>query len=227
MDNFDTLLTNALNPLHQHIIVAQCLVEIQEMSDEYDMPILTGAEKDDFLVDKHGQVVYPTIEKAGEAGMYNYLNERGINVVFANDLVSEIHGIDAIAFNTNTNKYIICESKGTVSSIKSKREYLAKTKDKGRQLSWKWCWSSICEMALYGPSAKTFLDLYKPYLTNNVERLLSVTSLKKHSQGYVIEKTTVFDETSLQQVDFLAVEKQIEKQYQWLKQIEDGKPTNL
>jgi len=72
----------------------------------------------------------------------------GAEIIFANDLSMDIHGIDAIAFHPQTHQYLICEPKGTSSErFRHFSYYLRKAWRKGRQLSHDWCLASILDYA--------------------------------------------------------------------------------
>ena len=174
----------SLNPLHSFILIAQALKQImlteygeQNTYPEVIIPTADSWITEEFPKASSGQILYPNKELGGVAGLYTWLQQHSYQVIFANDLAQEIHGIDAIAKSPYEDSYLICESKGTTHPFKTPREYLKKTKSKGRQLTWKWCWRSLIDMAELGPTANTFLDVLPVFLEGRVKRLLSVTKL--------------------------------------------------
>jgi hypothetical protein len=163
-----------------------------------------------------GKCVYPSLEHVGTAGLYQWLLLQRWKVLFANDLAYTIHGIDAIAHDVRRNVFLVCEAKGTELPFKSPGAYLLRTA-KGRQLSWQWCWSSLVDFADSAPTARAFLELFKPMIfQDNVERLLSVTRAKRVKNGFVIRETRIWHEPELQQVEPLRIRKNWTKERRWL-----------
>lgn len=228
MDNSDQLLffadilESAKNPLHQFILRATVLQKVTERLygdlSHKQIPSYAKVTTSSFHRNSQGTIIYPDKESGGVAGLYYYLLTHDYEIIFANDLGLEIHGIDAVAKNKTTGHYIICESKGTsLSRIKTPAYYLKKTKHKGRQLSWEWCWASLVDFAETGTTAYIFLELVKPFLSGAVERLLSATLLKRTSNGFKIKETKIWQEPDFQApwlTDF-----QFKKQKDWLNQI--------
>lgn len=221
-----------INPLHQYILVAEMGLKYWERCNENGFSNIYLGEKyltclpkssfknsfDNFM----DKVIYPDVETAGIAGLYNELNKKtDYRIIFSNELAYEIHGIDALAYNKEENQYLICEAKGTTIQKKSPSYYLKNTKKRGRQLSWQWCWNCIIDFAEFPATANVFLEIYKSIILNqNVKRLLSVTFCRKINDGYLIQKTRTWDENELNSYEWFNQKKDFSKQKGWLEQIE-------
>ncbi len=205
------------NPLEELIYTAKvndALWDLQNENEFSDIQIYdqfltklpVDAEIDEFPKE-NGIIIYPDIETAGIAGLFIEINKLAhCKVIFSNELAYEIRGLDAIAQNSKSHKLLFCEAKGTMRPLKSPISYLRKTKNKGRQLSWEWCWNSLCEFAEFPVTANAFLHVVGPFVRNvDIERLLVITLCFKHKAGYSIDKSVLFYEVDLDH-------------YEWLKQ---------
>ena len=94
--------------------------------------------------------------------------------------------------------------------------YLRRTRAKGRQLSWQWCWQSLVDHALVATTAPAFLALIEPFLDGAVERLLAVTVLTREEAGWRIANTHVWREPELATVPELAAPYELKRQRRWL-----------
>ncbi len=177
-------LTSPLNPLHHYLIVAKINSKFWELCNDkkfsniylgnnYLIPLPKGSNQVSFPT-YNGKCIYPDIAMAGVAGLYRELTKNSnYKIIFSNELAYEIHGIDALAYNKKENQYLICEAKGTTIGEKSPAYYLKKTKKRGRQLSWQWCWNCIIDFAEFPATANVFLELYGPLILHtNIKRLL-------------------------------------------------------
>jgi len=228
----------AINPLHHIIQIAELNNELWQIENENNfskinlgdhyltkLPIESTSEPFPHI---NGYTIYPSIEKLGVAGLFNELKKRSnYEVIFSNDLAYEIHGIDAIAYDPSTEEYLICEAKGTRRAIKNLLFYLKKTKQKGRQLSWEWCWASLIDFAEFPPTANVFLELYDKFISNkNVSRLLSVTKGFKYHVGYIIRETKLFFENELHKYDWLTQTINTVELHKWIGEIDRSKIDN-
>jgi len=230
MNDFDRLLEQAINPLHRIILIANALVEMQEIANKDNLPTtllpeLTLPYSNHFTLSHYpcttdGDSIYPSKELAGVAGLYRYLQENNYTVIFANDFSYDIHGIDAVAIHKNTGKILICEAKGTsLAKIKSFSSYLKKTKHKGRQLSNEWCWTSLVDFAFQGPTAGIFLQLLSPMINYEADRLLTVSQLNTEKNGFTVIHTKTWSEAEMQSRSWFAKPYVLTKQHQWLDEI--------
>ncbi len=225
----EQLFEQAQNPLHKLILIAISLKEVlaHQFQDipgnplpELDLPYIGLLQQDTFPTTSQGTPCYPGKELAGVAGLYDHLQERGCQVIFANDLSLDIHGIDAIAYDPQLDTYLLCEAKGTSGKIKNYPYYLKNTKTKGRQLSREWCWVSFTDCAFQGATAAIFLKLLRPVLDGNYRRLLSVTRLEDCQQGYCAVENRTWEEEEMSCSDWFAKPYNLEKQQRWMAEIE-------
>ena len=71
-------------------------------------------EEEDFPTGPDGAPRYPSAELGGVAGLHHWLSEQNLGeVVFANDLSWEVRGVDAVVRDRHSDRYILCEAKGT------------------------------------------------------------------------------------------------------------------
>jgi len=184
--------TGSPNPLAQLIGVA--LENLRLAAEEF--PAVPGGlplapwsgsfASTPFPTDIAGKPLYDTVESAGEAGLYEALDaDPELEVLWTGALAWQGQGIDAIARNRQTGGYVICEAKGTQHAIAaSPLPYLRATRHKGRQLSWQWCWGSLVDMADFPTTALAFLCLLEPMLQSRCERLMTITQVERHGQGF-------------------------------------------
>ena len=218
------LLKQAVNPLHSFAIIAQSLQEALRLQiDEHDdsYPLLPHASRfekpDDFPV-IDGKPAYPNRDLGGVAGLYGLLLEKNLEVIFANDLALEQHCIDAVAYDKARNCFVLCEAKGTTASkIRHPGRYLAKTRHKGRQFSWRWCWQSLVDFAEVATTAGLFLELVEPFLEGRVERLLCVSRLQQvgKEQFVLLDERQCWEEPQLNEIPWLAASHDLDKQRGW------------
>lgn len=233
MENLETIIQEqaqqAVNPLHNLVLIATVLTKVLAL--EYgkismQLPELELPYADRFLIDQFPQndndgISYPTKELGGIAGLYQELLKMGYTVIFANDFALNIHGIDVVAIKQEEGKYIICEAKGTGSKkIKNFSHYLKKTKDKGRQMTWEWCWASLVDFALQAGTAGIFLKLLEPFLEEKVSRLISVTRLARCQGGYVVRESKIWVEEEISAHKPFAEKYDLSKQMKWYREIQ-------
>ena len=227
--DFENILNMAINPLHKVMIIASTLqgtLESQYGQKASVLPELELAYSDKFKIDKFNKdenqnVLYPTKEIAGVAGLYTWLKDRKYEVIFSNDFSLDIHGIDAVAHDKQTNEYIICEAKGSsLSKIKSFPGYLKKTKKKGRQLSYEWCWASLTDYAFQASTAGIFLKLLEPTIIKKIKRLLCVSLLKETTSGYAIRDIKVWKEEEMNKKAWFKKPYDLSKQLDWYQEIQ-------
>lgn len=165
-----------------------------------------------------GAPVYPTRELGGVAGLYNWITDQNLgDVVFANDLSWEVRGVDAVYRDHRTGRYVLCEAKGASNPIAGgPLSYLRRTRSKGRQLSWEWCWTTLVDFACVGTTAPAFLNLLKPFLQGQVDRLLCVTELRPENNGWRIVQSKTWREEELLKVPELALAYDLDRQRVWM-----------
>ena len=97
---------------------------------------------------------------------------------------------------------LIYEAKATGRPIaKSCNRYLRKTRHKGRQLSWRWCWATLTECACLGASAYAFLKLARPIIERQCDRRLLVSRCAWEGAEWRTEEIRVFEEQELAPVE--------------------------
>ena len=138
------------------------------------------------------KIGYRNVEIAAIAKSINYVKKFEEEVIYENTVSMKLHGIDMI---TKANsKYIFYEIKGTTKKLRTPKYYLKKTKNKGRQLSWFWCWKSVCEMAYLPMTALVFLDLFKYVINKKIERKLIVVECEKlEDNSFIGKKVNIFN----------------------------------
>jgi len=138
---------------------------------------------------------YKSIELSGIATFFEYIHKLpNTKVVYENTIAMTLHGIDAITQDDN-GMYTIYEIKGTARELKTPKSYLKRTKHKGRQLSWEWCWMSLVDMAEFPLTASVFLvELYEPVIHQRVKRKLVIVECSKcQDRSYIGENIHIFD----------------------------------
>jgi hypothetical protein len=218
----------AINPLHATIIIAELLSRMLKKEhpaksyplEVLSLPYLVRAEFEDFPKDEDGALFYPDIETGGVAGLYQELIRIGAEIIFANDLSMDIHGIDAIAFHPETQNYLICEAKGTsLERFHHFSYYLRKTRRKNRQLSHEWCWASILDYAYMGTTAHIFLKMLEHILEGNYERLLCVSHLSNSDLGYSVVASRIWSEAEFSKCEWLSSPYDLSRHRSWLEEI--------
>ena len=140
--------------------------------------------------------------------------------IFSNDLGYTRFGIDVVAQDRREHRYLICEAKGTINGIGSPGIYLKETRHKGRQLSWGWCWISLCEFGLHGPTARIFLLLFRDVLLGRVERCLAVTRLLPRGRKFLVNESRILRESELRKWNWLAEKPDWSRELQWLEELD-------
>lgn len=115
---------------------------------------------------------------------------------------------------------MIVESKGTTKQLSSPCTYLKRTKTRGRQLSWDWCWDAVINMAEFPTTASAFLALYEPMILGRVERMFAVTRVERAEDGFMVRETKAWDEEALRRYPWLAEQRNWERQRAWLAELE-------
>jgi|GEM_PF-5238100 len=222
-----TALLHRLNPL-EHLVFLATIV---------DQTWVSGLEKDPSVLDLGG-VLVPI--RGREA--VRFLRQRAVAVsaedggvlgaslalrkdsdclpIFSNDLGYTRLGIDVVAQSRREGRFLICEAKGTINPIRSPGIYLKKTRHKGRQLSWHWCWVSLCEFALHGPTARIFLLLFRDILRGRAERCLAVTRLLRRGRNWLVDETKILREDDLLDSGWLAKKPSWSRELQWLSEFD-------
>lgn len=214
------------NPLRTLILIALELIRRFEEQTGITLPegAMTWplhAEGDPFPTAADGACLYPSRELGGTAGLYRWLAEQRLGeVVFANDLSWTVHGVDAVLRDGRTGRYILCEAKGTERPIAdSPLRYLRRTRTKGRQLSWMWCWRSLADCAFTATTAPLFLRLLAPFLNGQVGRLLVVTHLGRGMGGWTIDDARAWREADLSAIPELAAPYDLDRHRRWLAEL--------
>lgn len=191
----------ALNPLAQPVLAAEMVAGVHEetlsrKSGVIDLGLVFTEVSDggEPIVRVNGFPLARSIEDGGLLGCADWFSTNPrFEPVFSNDFAYRRYGIDLIAKDRETGQWVFVESKGTTRRIRRPLDYLAKTKHKGRQLSWEWCWVSLQEFANEGPSAKAFLSTFEDLLNFKVSRLLLVNRLEPTESRYLVVETRVFN----------------------------------
>lgn len=211
------------NPLRTLLLIA--LELIRRLEEQTGVTLPEGAmtwplhpEGKPFPTAASGAPLYPTRELGGTAGLYRWLAEQDLGeVVFANDLSWAVHGVDAVLRDRRTGRYILCEAKGTERPVAdTPLRYLRRTRTKGRQLSWMWCWRSLADCAFTATTAPLFLGLLGPFLDGRVERLLVVTRLGRDADGWTVGDARTWTEAELVAVPELGAPYDLERHRRWL-----------
>jgi hypothetical protein len=215
------------NPLFALTEVAQELIRRLEQQTGVTLPDgalmwpLHGADED-FPGAGDGVPLYPSRELAGTAGLYLWLSQQNFGeVVFANDLSWQVHGLDAVVHDRRRDRYLLCEAKGTERPLHtSPLPYLRQTRRKGRQLSWVWCWRSLADCAFVATTAPLFLGLLGPFLEGRVERFLVVTLIDKENEGWKINRSRAWEEADLAAFPELTQPHDLDRQRAWYAALE-------
>lgn len=207
-----------MNPLEHFIHIAQSNLallqsdyfkeESTKISKEIARNMLNEIPKNIELC-QDNSIGYKTIELAGIAQFFkdieNNLNEE---LIYENTLGMTLHGIDAISKDID-GTYTIYEIKGTTRKLRSARSYLKKTRKRGRQLTWKWCWASLVDMAEFPLTASVFLALYEDIIFKRVKRKLSIIECQKEEDNsYTGKDIHTFDFDLLDIIDDYSMSKQ-------------------
>lgn len=221
-----------INPLHELVLRAEISAgvasvmakdgeQLVNLGDNWICSIPPGITTNTMQY-YNGQPLLENREMGGLFGLFSFINQQeGWETVFCNDFSLFIHGIDAIAYNSNTDTYYLCEAKGSTRQFQTPISYLKKTRKKGRQLSWEWIWLSLEEFALSGYAAPIFLSLYKRMIKQErVKRLLAVTQLKPQNNCFLMNETRVWHEEDLVVYPFMSKEYGVSELQGWLQEME-------
>jgi hypothetical protein len=193
-----------VNPLHQICLIAaqNLIIASQELAVNSDGPALAPwagtFAGDAFPTALDGEPLYDSVEFAGEAALYRHLNaDPDLEILLTGALVWQLRGIDAIVRRKSDGYYLLCEAKGSSRPLAAPLAYLPETKKRGRQLSWRWCWNAILDMADHPATAAAFLMLLQPILEGRVERLLTITHATHQEGGWYCAETHLYPEHRL------------------------------
>jgi len=165
----------------------------QEIGKDFIAPVPDGIE-----MDEDGKEGHKTIELAAIASFFEHIAQHSDETtVYENTIGMTLHGIDAVTVDKE-GIYTVYEIKGTTRPLKKAESYLKKTKNKGQQLSWEWCWMSLVDMVEFPYTAPIFLELYKPLIRQQIRRKLAVVECKRCEDGsYTGERVHMFDAKEL------------------------------
>lgn len=193
-----------VNPLHALCLVAarNLIVAGEELEVCGTGPALApwagSFPAEAFPVSPGGEPLYDSVEFAGEAALYRHLNaDPDLEILVTGAVTWQLRGIDAIVRRKSDGTYLICEAKGSSRPLVPPLAYLPKTRTRGRQLGWRWCWNALLDMAEHPATAATFLVLLQPLLEGRVERLLAVTRAVPVNDGWRVAETRVYPEAQL------------------------------
>jgi hypothetical protein len=222
-----TVLLEQLNPLERLVVLATIVDQIWVATLRKDPSVLDlggvlvpirGQEAVRYL---HQRAVAVSAEDGGVLGASIALRkDPDCLPIFSNDCGYTRFGIDVVAQNRRTARFLICEAKGTINPIRSPGIYLKETRHKGRQLSWYWCWMSLCEFALHGPTARIFLLLFRDVLRGKAERCLAITRLLQRGRNWLVDETRIVREEDLQASGWLAEKPSWSRESQWLSELD-------
>jgi hypothetical protein len=212
-----------LNPLEHLFFQASVL-------DQAWSGLLTDAPRHfDFgglLADLHGEQPIQflgkaarvhSIEDGGVLGAILWMQSQpGLEAVFGNDLAYTRLGLDLVARGIGGDGVVLCEAKGTMRAFATPGRYLRETRRKGRQLSWRWCWQSLTEFAMRGPTARLFLTTFRAVLCGRARRVLAVSQVSHRGRALVLGDTKTFSEDELAMVAGLDVSSDFSKWRKWL-----------
>ncbi len=160
-----------------------------------------------------------SIEDGGVLGAILWMQSQPrLEAVFGNDLAYTRFGLDLVARDLDSEDVVLCEAKGTMQDFSHPGRYLRETRRKGRQLSWRWCWQSLAEFAMRGPTARLFLTTFRAVLTGRAKRMLIVSRVRRRSRTLVLgeAKTKTFGEDELAHLAGLEVCSDFKKWRKWL-----------
>ena len=165
-----------------------------------------------------------SIEDGGVLGAIRWMQSQpNLEAVFGNDLAYTRTGLDLAARQLDSNGVLLCEAKGTMKAFDRPGRYLRETRRKGRQLSWRWCWQSLTEFALRGPTARIFLTTFRAVLTGQTSRVLVVSQVRRRGRALVLGESKIFPEDALSDVAGLAANADFLKWQHWLNALDSAK----
>ena len=224
-----TALLRQLNPLEHRVLLATIVDQIWVGTLAKDPRVLNlggvlvpirGRESVRYLRQRAAAV---SAEDGGVLGASLALRkDPDCLPIFSNDLGYTRFGIDVVAQKRRDGRYLICEAKGTINRIGPPGIYLKETRHKGRQLSWHWCWISLCQFAMHGPTARIFLLLFRDVLRGRAERCLAVTHLLRRGRNWLVDETRILRESELLDSDWLAQKPNWSRELQWLEALESN-----
>lgn len=218
------LLNGSINQLHHFVLMAEFLHGLT-VKMHNDTPHNLGLDwlspvPDHEVIKIDPKIDAKTIESAGVRELYKRLvSEHKLDILYGNDWYDP-RGFDCIAYQRESDTYYICESKGTTRPITYPTSYLKKTKTKGRQLSWEWCWKACLDYSEQGFTANVFLKLYPRILKKQgIKRILGITQVKEHKGYYTTIDFKLIDEEILNQYDWLSAHSFSDNLHRWHKEI--------
>jgi hypothetical protein len=157
-----------INGLHGRILVARILAafhldQLHQCGVPDDSPIALGDAYEIWTKanpEAPGGVetVAMRLEREATAIAFRHVQDRGEDLIYVNDLARQKTGIDLMTRRPD-GVLVITEIKGrTGRGGTSPVGMMAMTRHKGRQLSHRWIWSSLCEAGLFSGSASLFLN---------------------------------------------------------------------
>ena len=165
-----------------------------------------------------------SIEDGGVLGAIRWMQSQpNLEAVFGNDLAYTRTGLDLAARQLDRDGVLLCEAKGTMKAFDRPGRYLRETRRKGRQLSWRWCWQSLAEFALRGPTARIFLTTFRAVLTGRASRVLVVSRVRRRGRALVLGESKVFPEEALSNLAGLAASADFLKWQRWLTALDSPK----
>lgn len=165
-----------------------------------------------------------SIEDGGVLGAIRWMQSQpNLEAVFGNDLAYTRTGLDLAARELDRDRVLLCEAKGTMKVFDRPGRYLRETRRKGRQLSWRWCWQSLTEFALRGPTARIFLTTFRAVLTGRASRVLVVSRVRRRGRALVLGECQIFPEDELGEIAGLAASADFRKWQRWLTALDSAK----
>lgn len=219
---FQAYLQSSLNPLHAYLRIARTMQAIWlDQCAEEGRPVDQVAFAD--LAEK---ITFESraraLEMRGMTDCFAHIQSQGLEFLYYNDLAGTFWGYDGVAIQPN-GRPVIYEAKATARPIaKSAGRYLRKTRHKGRQLGWEWCWSTLTECACLGASAYVFLALVRPMIEGRCDRRLLVSRCQWDGADWDSCEIRVFNEDELMPADREPFD--FVKQRAWLKEIDRACP---
>ena len=199
-----------MNPLEHFIYIAQCNLQLLDsdfftknysyISNQISENMLSYIPNN-IKLDCDNTVGYKSIELAGIAKFFEAIEkDESQKVVYENTLGMTLHGIDAIT-KDNNDDYTIYEIKGTTRNLRSPKSYLKKTRNRGRQLTWEWCWASLVDMAEFPLASSVFLELYEHMINQKIKRKLVIVECRKEKEYYLGHTMHIysFDELNIRE----------------------------
>jgi len=218
-----TALDTALNPLHCYARIARHLVGLWEAQcAEEGRPV----DQLDFADTCAADVVETparALEMQGLAECFADIQNQGWQFLYYNDLAGVFTGFDAVARRPDGIPVIV-EAKATRHPIATTpRRYLRRTRSKGRQLSWTWCWATLTEYACLGASAHLFLALARPMIEGRCARALTVSRCAWRDGHWQTLERRHFDASEITDID--RPPKDFERHRRWMAEIDARCPS--